>query len=773
MATPIDDQPVWFTPFIGREREVSHIRALLGQEGVRLVTLTGPGGVGKTRLAFAAGAASAAASGQRFISVDLSPISEPRLVLLAITQGLGVRETGRGPLERQVAEVVGEEPTLLLLDNFEQVIEAASLLARLLIAGADLQIVVTSRERLRISAEHAFEVPPLSLPDATLLKPVELLSQSEAVQLFVERATASSQDFALTERNAGIVAEICTHLDGLPLAIELAAARVRALPLATLLERLGHSLPMLTDGPRDQPSRQQTMRDAIGWSYELLSEEERALFRCLSVFSGGFTLPAAEAVAASLAVFDGLLSLIDKSLLRHEEQPNGQARFRMLETVRAFGLERLAAAGELDAVRDRHAALFLELAEARDPTIPIPGDFAWTARLTPDQENLRHALVSLHDAGDWPRLLRLAAALDDFWQIRGQYDEARRWLLLALGRNPEAPADIKVKALAALGQLAYFRGSYAEARSFWEEELELARTAGLDYAFADKHTRLGALASRTGDLDRATALLTEALALFERLSPDGAPALKMIGRTLTLLGDTAILQGELEIAAERFEQAIVQMRSTNDTWMLVDALGGLGVVNLMRGDPVHAGTLYLEALEIGPSDDNVQHSTSILTGLTAVSAELRQPERAGRLLGAAEALRERIGSVVYPRDRAVLERCQARLQAEFDDETLANLREEGSRLTPDQLQTEAHAILATSNRATALESAGAARPFGLTPRELEVLRLVVEGRSDSQIGELLFISRRTVTTHTSSIFEKLGVVGRAEAAAVAVRRGIV
>lgn len=765
--------PVYLNPFIGRTREVGEICALLERDDVRLGTLTGPGGVGKTRLAFVAGPESARARGQRLMSVDLSPITDPRLVLLAIAQGLGIRDTGRGPLERQVVEALDEEPTLLILDNFEQVIEAAALLAQLLSACADLQMLVTSRERLRISAEHAFEVPSLTLPDATSIPPPELLMQYEAVHLFVERATASSQDFALTERNAGTVAEICTHLDGLPLAIELAAARVRALPLMILRERIGHSLPILTNGPRDQPSRQQTMRDTIGWSYDLLPDEEQALFRNLSVFAGGFTLPAAEAVAPFFSVLDGLPSLIDKSLVRQQQQPDGQARFRMLETVKEYGLERLTLAGELDGARARHAAFFLELAETRDPTIPIPGDFAWIARLTPDQENLRLALISLREAEDWPSMLRLAAALDDFWQVRGQYDEATRWLLLALDRASASPAEVRAKALAALGQLAYFRGNYPEARSYWEEELELARSSGLQYAFADKLARLGALASRTGDLDQATSLLAEAHALFVKLSPDGAPALRMIGRTLALLGDTAILQGKPDIAARHFEQATEQLRETNDSWMLADALGGLGVVNLMRGDPVRAELFYLEALEIGLSNANLQHNTSLLAGLSAVAVVLGQPERAARLLGAADTLRERIGAVVYPRDRAVLEQCQIRLRAELDDETFARLRLDGSLWSPDQLLTEARAILETSAIASSLERASAAGPFGLTPRELEVLRLLVEGRSDSQIAEQLFISRRTVTTHTSSIFGKLDVAGRAEAAAVAVRRGIV
>lgn len=771
MASSNDAPPVWFTPFIGREREITRIRALLQREDVRLVTLTGPGGVGKTRLAQVAGEAAASDAQWRLVRVDLSAIADEQFVLQAIAQSLGLRDTGRAALEHQVVDELRKQPTLLLLDNFEQIIGAAPLLARLLVAAPELDLLVTSRQRLRLSAEHVFEVPPLTLPDSAAGQSTEQLMQFEAVRLFVERAAASDRDFALTERNAPIIAAICTQLDGLPLAIELAAARVQSLPPSSLLEQLSQGLPVLTAGPLDQPSRQRTKRDAISWSYDLLPDDERALFRRLSIFAGGFTLEEAGGVGPT-PVLDGLLSLVDKSLIRQEEQPDGQPRFRMLETVRAFGHEQLVAWREIDDVRDRHASLFLELAEARDPTIPIPGDFAWTARLTPEQDNLRLALTTLHDAGEWRRLLRLAVALDDYWQIRGQYDEANRWIRHALEHDPDAPADIRVKGLAALGQLAYFQGNYEEARSYWEEELTLAHEAGLDHVVADKLARLGALAFRMNDLDRGAPLLIEALARFQHLRPDGTPTLKMIGRIHALLGDAAIMQGELDLAAAYFEQAIAHMRAADDSWMLVDALGGMGVVEVLRGDPVSAGERYLEALEIGPSDRHLQHSTSVLNGLTAVAVDLGQPERAARLLGAAEALRERIGAVVYPRDRAMFDERQIALQSLLDDETLATLREDGGRLLPEQIVAETRAMLETHARADALQLAPASGPFRLTARELDVLRLLAEQRSDHEIAEMLFISRRTVTTHTSSIFTKLGVSNRHEAAALAVRRGL-
>jgi non-specific serine/threonine protein kinase len=774
VATPIDALPVWFTPFIGREREVSQICALLARDGVRVVTLTGPGGVGKTRLAFAAGEQSAFASGRRLIGIDLSPITDPRLVRLAIAQRLGVRETGRDPLERQVTEFLRKEPTLLLLDNFEQVIEAAPLLARLLIACAQLQIVVTSRERLRISAEHAIEVPSLTLPDATQGQSAELLMQFEAVRLFVERAAASSQDFALTERNAGAVAEICTRLEGLPLAIELAAARVQALPLSVMLQRLGQSLPMLTSGSRDQPSRQRTMRDAIGWSYELLSKEEQALFRHLSVFAGGFTLPAAEAVATLAAVLVGLLSLVDKSLLRQEDQLDGHVRFRMLETVREFGRERLEAAAEFEATLDRHAAFYLTVAEMRNPAIPVPGDFAWIARLVPELDNLRLALTNLERQTDALPLLRIATALYEFWFVRGLADEAAAWLQLALDRAPAAPPGLRARATGALGTLAWYRGDYAQAAPLYARERELAEESGDNYAIAEALIHLGVLDYRIGALEQAIIHMSEALARLLQLGEDVPAAIPMTTVVYTVLGDIAHVQNDLVTATEYYERAIDPRRSsTSNAWSVPDALGGLGAVLVLRGDYERAVAVYLDGLERALGNSDAPHAASILTGLAAIAAQRGQPERAARLLGAAERLRVRIRAVVYPRDRDVLDLALTSLGSVLDETSLAALRTEGGALDAAQTLESARAIVTTDRRAGSMTTSPPVTPFRLTPRELEVLRLLVDGRSDAQIGETLFISRRTVTTHTSRIFEKMGVVGRTEAAAMAVRRGIV
>ncbi|MDP9358712.1 MAG: adenylate/guanylate cyclase domain-containing protein, partial [Chloroflexota bacterium] len=382
---PTHNLPTAPTPFLGRAAVVGQISALLRDPGVRLLTLTGSGGVGKTRLALrvAADLLEAFPDGVRF--VGLAPITDPALVLPAIARVVGVVPTGDRPLGEAVAAALRDKRLLLVLDNFEQVVEAAPQVADLLAGCPDLTVLVTSRVPLRVAAEHRFPVPPMSLPSARAVGPIEELAESEAVALFVARAKAARPDFALTASNAEAVATTCTRLDGLPLAIELAAARVGVLPPPALLTRLDQRLRLLTGGARDLPARQRAMRDTIAWSYDLLTPEERALFRRLAVFTGGFTLEAAEAGVGNLDdpdhdVLDGVTSLVDASLLKPEEGPDGgdsvTARYLMLETIREFALERLVASGEEGAVRDRHAAFFVALAERGMPAVGLPGSLA-------------------------------------------------------------------------------------------------------------------------------------------------------------------------------------------------------------------------------------------------------------------------------------------------------------------------------------------------------------------------------------------------------------
>jgi predicted ATPase len=437
--------PMPLTSLVGREREVATLRDLLQREEIRLLTLTGPGGVGKTRLAVrvAEEVAPHVPDGTWF--VPLASIRDPALVLSTIAQALQVREAGHRSLLEGLAHVLQEKAALLILDNFEHVIEAAPLLVELLARCPRLICLVTSRALLRVSGEHAYPVPPLPLPPAAHAISAERAAMSPAIRLFVRRARAARPDFALTDANAGAIEAICRRLDGLPLAIELAAARVRHLSAAELAARLregneGTALGMLTGGPRDAPARQQTLRYAMSWSYDLLSPREQALFRRLAVFLGGFTGEAVEAVVPaagdlSIDIGEGIAALVDQSLLQQFDETGGASRYAMLETVREFALAQLAASGEEESLRDAHAAYFLDLAERAAPLLHGKGQQRWLERLQAEQANLRLALARWERRGDVSAALRMAAALWRFWHRRGYWEEGRGWLFACSSRR--------------------------------------------------------------------------------------------------------------------------------------------------------------------------------------------------------------------------------------------------------------------------------------------------------------------------------------------------
>jgi predicted ATPase/transcriptional regulator with XRE-family HTH domain len=433
--------PVPLTRLIGREAEVAAIWARLASRDERLVTVTGPGGSGKTRLAIEVAVRVAGQFADGVVFVDLSPLTDSTLVLPTIASTLGVREVAGQPLHETLATFLAPKRLLLLLDNCERVLAAAPDIATLLAASPGLVILVTSREPLHVRGEREFPLLPLAVPAADHRLTVEELAQVPAITLFVERVTAGLPDLALTEDNAAAIATICRRLDGLPLAIELAAARVKVLPPAALLARLEKRLPLLTGGGRDLPARQRTMRDAIAWSYDLLRPEEQALFRRLAVFAGGFTLAAAEAVtepSEALSVLDGVVVIVEQSLLRQSASSEAEPRYQMLETVREFGLERLASAGESVLVRGQHARYFLQLSEGRSRGIPILMDPETLARMAPEQDNARLALAWFEEQDDSDALLELSAMLYGLWLARGLHQEGLIWLNRALERSSHA-----------------------------------------------------------------------------------------------------------------------------------------------------------------------------------------------------------------------------------------------------------------------------------------------------------------------------------------------
>jgi predicted ATPase/class 3 adenylate cyclase len=671
------------TPLIGREREVETLRALLHRDDVRLVTLVGPAGMGKTRLGLRMAAELLHDFEHGAFFVALAPISDPGLVASTIAQTLGVREAPNRALLESLKDYLRDRHLLLVLDNFEQVLGAAPLVAELLAACPRLKVLVTSRAALHVYGEHDVTVPPLTLPPRELRDAgrgmkdgsglVSRLSQYEAVRLFIERAQAARSDFAVTNENAPAVAEICHRVDGLPLAIELAAARVRSLPPQAMLARLEHRLPLLTGGPRDRPARHQTLRAAIAWSHDLLSADEQALFRRLAVFVGGCSLEAAEAVAAD-EVLDLLDSLVDKNLLREEEQLDGEPRYLMLETVREYALERLEECGEAEDLRRRHAEFFQTLAEEESDKIYGPEQVVWLDRLEREHDNLRAALAWSfeHDAAEVGA--RLVGGVWLFWYFRGHISEGRRWteqaVAVTAGRSDVTRARVVLGAgcmayvqgdyaratalmteclayfrvsedtwraaqtLYILGWVAHYQGDHRQAVALVEEALELSRSRGHRQVVAYSLGHLAGMLQSYGEHERATALLEEALALSRELG-----ITMVVARSLANLAEIAHAEGQHARAAPLLEESATLFRELGDTGGIGWALFILGQVALAQGDPERAAAHLLESLALRRELGYRGAIAECLERLADVAAARGHPERAARLLGAVAAAR--------------------------------------------------------------------------------------------------------------------------------------
>jgi predicted ATPase len=585
--------PSPLTSFVGREREIDEVARLL--ETARLVTLTGPGGAGKTRLALSVAETLQAAYPDGVWFVDLSPLTEPGLVVSAIAQVLGVREVEGAPPAAVLQAFVRERHLLLVLDNFEQVAEAAALVRDLLVAARGLTVLATSRVALRLQGEREYAVPPLPVPDTVQDAPLDAIARVPSVRLFVERARAARYDFALTVGDAAAVAEICVRLDGLPLAIELAAARVKVLPPAALRARLDQRLALLGSGARGVPHRQRTLRDTIRWSYDLLAEPERVLFRRLAVFVGGCTIAAAEAVCAGDAVdaFAGLTSLVDHSLVRRVDGPEGEPRFGMMETVREFARERLAESGEEARLSARHAAHFAGMAEEAERAVGESWERRWDDRLDADHGNFRAALAWLLRQPSVTAALALAAGLAPFWRRRGHLTEGRQWLEQALAGANGAPAHLRARGLVAAGELAHMSGAYDDALARYEAALPLFRAADDASGQARVLRRQGMITRHRGDPARARALLEKALSLHRAAGDERGKA-----DTLLELAGLARLGGDQERFGALSEAALPLYRRIGDAGGVAEALNNLGILARDRGALDRAVNLHEEVLAI-------------------------------------------------------------------------------------------------------------------------------------------------------------------------------
>jgi predicted ATPase/class 3 adenylate cyclase/Tfp pilus assembly protein PilF len=589
--------PLLPTSFLGRERELAAVSALLRSPDARLLTLTGSGGTGKTRLSLAAAGEVLADYPDGVWFVDLSVLTDADLVPSAIAQAAGIREERARPLPVTLAEALHERRTLLVLDNFEHVLPAAPVVAALLASAPGLQVLVTSREPLHLRGEREFPVPSFGAPDPRDPEAMAQLTQYEAVRLFIARAQDVRPDFAVDSENAPAVAEICHRLDGLPLAIELAAARIKLLPLEALRRRLEQRLTLLTSGTRDVPERQRTLRAAIDWSYDLISAEEQALFRQVAVFAGGFTLETAERVIGSshdLMTLDLIASLVDKSLLRQSEGKDGEPRFSMLETIREYALERLQGVDEAADIHRRHAASFLDLAREADPHITGRDPGRWLDQLETEHDNMRAALRwALELGGDAEIGLRLAAALSRFWFIRGYLFEGRQWLGRALAAGQGIAGDARSAAVQAAASLAWGQGDRAGAGVLYEEALRLATEQGDAIGMATSFGNLGLVAQDLREYDRAREHFQQAIAVFRELGET-----RRLAGALLNLGTFHYMQEDLDQAEEILTEGLALAREVGNTRTAALCLLNLGTVATDRGDEARAATLLGEALAL-------------------------------------------------------------------------------------------------------------------------------------------------------------------------------
>jgi predicted ATPase/DNA-binding CsgD family transcriptional regulator len=810
-SPPRTHLPVSLTSFIGRRREREEVQELLASS--RLLTLTGAGGVGKTRLALQVAGDLTAAYRDGVWLVELAPLTDPGLVLQTVAAALGVREQAGRPLVDALTTALGPRQVLVVLDNCEHLLTACTQLAASLLGTAPgLRILATSREPLGIAGETRYRVPALTVPAAQPPSP-HRLAQYDAVLLFADRARAALPAFAVTDANAAAVVELCRRLDGIPLALELAAAWVAVLTPDQIAARLDDRFRLLTGGSRTALPRQQTLRAALDWSYHLLTEPEQQLFRRLAVFAGGFALEAAEAVCGGdglepQAILAVLAQLVDKSLVQADVQDR-EGRYRLLETVRAYALDASTEAGEAEVMRQRHASSYLALAEAAEPQLRGAQQVAWLARLTVEHDNFRVALDWSRSAAQEPELsLRLVGALWPWWQIHGYFQEAHERLAEALTRVDQTAPAVQAKALRAAGSVAVFWHDYERAEALlqdslrlsgeaedrrgraaalyelghvarvrqattraaalFEESLALARDLADRHGIADARTALAWLALTAGDFERAQTLYEDSLTLFRALG-DGRHA----ATQLSALGDIASYRRQHERATALYEESLGIFRMVGDKFRTAATLVRLAILANGRREHDQAAVLLVESITIWREVGRQGGTASCLEGLAGVAIGRGQAGRAARLVGAAEALRKALEEPLPLPFRSRYERTVAAVRAALDEAAFRSAWSAGQALSLDAAITEALAL--ATEMAPPLDAAHDAPPAaidGLSAREIEVLRLLAAGGSNKELASELQLSIHTIERHLANIYAKTGTRGRTDAVAYALRHNL-
>lgn len=674
--------PVQLSSFVGREREMAEVKHLLAK--TRLLTLTGAGGCGKTRLALQVAAELLGDYPDGVWLVDLAPLTDPALVPQSVANVLDVREQPGHALTETLQHYLQTKSLLLILDSCEHLIaECAQLASALLSSSPSLRILVTSREALNIVGETTWRVPSLAVPDVQPLPVIEQLVFYEAVQLFVDRASLSQPTFTLSLQNARWVVQVCRQLDGIPLAIELAAMRVKVLTVEQIAERLNDRFRVLTAGSRIALPRHRTLRAAMDWSYDLLSEKERVMLRRLSVFTGGWMLEAAEVVCAkgridSSDVLNLLTQLVDKSLVVVEER-GGKARYRLLETVRQYAEEKLRESGEEARVRGRHQDFFVAFVERAEPELTGPEQAAWLDRLESDHDNLRTALGDALKAGAEEVALRLSGTLWRFWWYHGHFAEGRRWLEAALASSTALSGPLRAKALVGISSLVRSQGDYGAARIFCEESLVLSRRLEDKKGTALALTALASIVYYQGDYAHAKACYAESLALYREMGDK-----RGIAVVLSNQGEKALYQGDYEGARVLCEESLALFREIGERRGIAVLLNSLGDVALHQGDCPRATALFAQSLTLYRELVDKESIAECLEGLAEVARTQGRVGRAARLCGAAEALREAIAAPLRPPERASYDRCVALLRTAFGDSAFAASCERGRAMTLEQ-----------------------------------------------------------------------------------------